>query len=70
MSGYQGVPGGPRDPRSDGSYCLAVCLCGGCPQYAAQAAAVKVLREMEWAARDRRVGERAARQQRKMRGAA
>lgn len=44
--------------------CAAICWCGQCPQYAAQAAATALLREQEYAARDRRDGERAARKAR------
>jgi len=64
VSAYQGVPGGPSDPATPGGYCLARCLCGSCPQYAAQRAAVELLREQEYAARDRREGEKAARRTR------
>lgn len=31
--GYQGPPGGPRDPATLGGYCLARCYCACCPQY-------------------------------------
>lgn len=63
MSAYQGEPGGPSDPATPGGYCLTRCLCGTCPQYPAQAAAAQLLREQEYAARDRKQGERAARRE-------
>jgi hypothetical protein len=61
MSGYQGTPGGPRDPNSPGGYCLARCMCGTCPQYAEQTADLELLRQQEYRLRDRKEGERAAR---------
>lgn len=61
MSGYQGVAGGPSDPATPGGYCLARCLCGTCPQYPAQRAAVELLREQEYGRRVVQDGERAAR---------
>lgn len=61
MSGYQGTPGGPRDPNTPGGYCLARCLCGGCPQYAEQREQIEVLREQEYQKRLRIEGQRAAR---------
>lgn len=62
--GYQGEPDGPRDPATPGGYCLARCLCGTCPQYAEQTAAVERLRAAEYERRLRDEGERAARQTR------
>lgn len=59
-STYAGEPGGPRDPNTPGGYCLARCYCRECPQYAAQAAATELLRQQEYAARDRKAGQRAA----------
>lgn len=44
--------------------CLTRCLCGRCASYPAQKAATELLREQEYAARDRREGERAARRAR------
>ena len=61
ITGYQGVPGGPRDPATPGGYCLARCLCGTCPQYVRQAEQAEVLREQEYQKRLRWEGERAAR---------
>lgn len=63
IAGYQGTPGGPRDPATPGPYCLARCLCGTCPQYAEQQRQVQLLREQEYQARLRVEGERWARQQ-------
>lgn len=63
-SAYRGVPGGPSDPATPGPYCLARCLCGTCPQYAAQRAAVQQLREWEYAARIRKDGEHQAQRHR------
>lgn len=58
MSAYQGQPGGPSDPATPGPYCLAICWCGTCPQYAAQKAAAETAREQEYRARVRKEGER------------
>lgn len=46
--GYRGEPGAPRDPATPGGYCLARCLCGRCPQHAAQVAATDALRRAEY----------------------
>ena len=40
--------------------CLRLCWCGRCGQYAEQKRLTGLLREQEYAARDRREGERAA----------
>lgn len=64
MNGYQGTPGGPRDPGTQGGYCLTRCLCGTCPQYAEQQHQIALLREGEYQKRLRLEGERAARQHR------
>lgn len=61
---YRGEPGGPRDPTTPGGYCLARCYCQTCPQYPQQHAAAEMLREQEYAARDRKAGQRAARRDR------
>jgi hypothetical protein len=58
-----GVPGGPRDPATPSGYCLRICRCGQCPQYAQQAAAAAAIREQEYQARIRREGEKWAKQQ-------
>lgn len=65
---YLGVPGGPRDPASEGGYCLAICLCGACPQYPAQAARVAAQRAQEHEVWLRKQAEREARQARKRGG--
>lgn len=62
MSAYQGAPGGPSDPATPGPYCLARCYCRTCPQYAEQARQTEALRQAEYEGRDRKAGERAARQ--------
>lgn len=67
MKGYQGRPGGPRDPATPGGYCLSRCLCGECPQYVEQMRQVALLRESEYQARLRIEGERWARGQQKRR---
>lgn len=63
--GYQGAPGGRRDPATSGGYCLARCLCGTCPQYAEQAARLEQLRRQEYEQRLRAEGDRSARQHRR-----
>ena len=54
---YHELIGGPAT-------CARLCWCGRCDQYAAQRAAVELLRQQEYAARDRREGERSARRSR------
>lgn len=58
---YLGAPGAPADPAVAGPYCLALCRCTTCPQYPEQARRAAVLREQEYAARDRDQGARTAR---------
>lgn len=60
--GYRGAPGGPSDPATPGPYCLALCRCGTCPQYADQHRRAIALREAEYAARVRTEHDRAERQ--------
>jgi len=55
---YHRLVGGPAT-------CARLCWCGRCPTFPAQAAATERLREQEYAARDRRDGEKAARQERR-----
>lgn len=66
MTGYQGAPGGPRDPATFGPYCLRICYCGECPQYAEQERRTQQLREQEYDARLRRDDERRQQQRRRV----
>lgn len=64
MSTYEGPTGGHRDPNTPGGYCLRICRCGHCPQYAEQQRQAEVLRAQEYDARTRLEGARAARLER------
>lgn len=66
-SSYAGAPGGPRDPATPGGYCLARCYCRTCPQHAEQTRLTELLRQQEYAARDRKAGERAAQREKRTR---
>lgn len=57
MSAYLGEPGGPRDPATPGPYCLSICRCGQCPQFAEQARHAQLLRDQHAQAQVRIEGE-------------
>lgn len=56
--GYQGIPGGPRDPTTPGGYCLSICYCRSCPQWTEQQRHADLLREQEYQQRIRTEGHR------------
>lgn len=57
---YAGIPGGARDPLTPGSYCLARCYCGTCPQHAEQQQLTEARRKNERSARNRNEQEKSA----------